>query len=98
MKAVLERLYNGIIKENPTFVLMLGMCPTLAVTTSASNGFGMGIATMAVLIMSNLIISLLRKVIPNGVRVPVYIIIIKLYHFRNSKHVCVQIYTIPIHL
>lgn len=76
MKAVLERLYNGIIKENPTFVLMLGMCPTLAVTTSASNGFGMGIATMAVLIMSNLLISLLRKVIPNGVRVPVYIIII----------------------
>ena len=71
MKAVLERLYNGIIKENPTFVLMLGMCPTLAVTTSASNGFGMGLATMAVLIMSNLIISLLRKVIPNGVRVPV---------------------------
>ena len=76
MKAVLERLYNGIIKENPTFVLMLGLGPTLAVTTSASNGFGMGIATMAVLIMSNLIISLLRKVIPNGVRVPVYIIII----------------------
>ncbi len=76
MKAVLERLYNGIIKENPTFVLMLGMCPTLAVTTSASNGFGMGVATMAVLIMSNLIISLLRKVIPGGVRVPVYIIII----------------------
>lgn len=76
MKTALERLYNGIIKENPTFVLMLGMCPTLAVTTSASNGFGMGVATMAVLIMSNLIISLLRKVIPGGVRVPVYIIII----------------------
>lgn len=76
MKAVLERLYNGIIKENPTFVLMLGMCPTLAVTTSAKNGLGMGIATMAVLIMSNFLISLLRKVIPNGVRVPVYIIII----------------------
>lgn len=76
MKAVLERLYNGIIRENPVFVLMLGMCPTLAVTTSAANGFGMGIATMAVLIMSNLIISLLRKVIPAGVRVPVYIIII----------------------
>lgn len=71
-----ERLYNGIIKENPTFVLMLGMCPTLAVTTSALNGLGMGVATMAVLIMSNMIISLLRKVIPNGVRVPVYIIII----------------------
>lgn len=76
MKAILERLYNGIVKENPTFVLMLGMCPTLAVTTSAKNGLGMGIATMVVLIMSNLLISLLRKVIPNGVRVPVYIIII----------------------
>ena len=76
MKAILERLYNGIIKENPTFVLMLGMCPTLAVTTSALNGLGMGVATMAVLIMSNLIISLLRKIIPDGVRVPVYIIII----------------------
>lgn len=76
MKGILERLYNGIIKENPTFVLMLGMCPTLAVTTSALNGLGMGVATMAVLIMSNLLISLLRKVIPNGVRVPVYIIII----------------------
>lgn len=76
MKKVWERLYNGIIKENPTFVLMLGMCPTLAVTTNAKNGLGMGIATMAVLIMSNLLISLLRKVIPNGVRVPVYIIII----------------------
>ncbi len=76
MKAILERLYNGIIKENPTFVLMLGMCPTLAVTTSAKNGLGMGVATMAVLIMSNMLISLLRKVIPQGVRVPVYIIII----------------------
>lgn len=76
MKAILERLYNGIVKENPTFVLMLGMCPTLAVTTSAKNGLGMGVATMAVLIMSNLLISLLRKVIPSGVRVPVYIIII----------------------
>ncbi|MGN0658083.1 MAG: electron transport complex subunit RsxE [Emergencia sp.] len=76
MKAIIERLYNGIIRENPVFVLMLGMCPTLAVTTSASNGFGMGIATTAVLVMSNLIISLLRKVIPNGVRVPVYIIVI----------------------
>ena len=76
MKKIFERLYNGIIKENPTLVLMLGMCPTLAVTTSAKNGIGMGLATMAVLIMSNLIISLLRKVIPNAIRVPVYIIII----------------------
>ena len=60
-----ERLYNGIIKENPTFVLMLGMCPTLAVTTSAINGLGMGLSTTAVLVLSNLMISLLRKVIPD---------------------------------
>ena len=76
MKGAIERLYNGIVKENPTFVLMLGMCPTLAVTTSAKNGLGMGFATMAVLILSNLLISLLRKIIPDGVRVPVYITII----------------------
>lgn len=76
MKGILERLYNGIIKENPTFVLMLGMCPTLAVTTGAKNGLGMGLATTAVLVMSNFLISLLRKIIPGGVRVPVYIIII----------------------
>ena len=60
-----ERLYNGIIKENPTFVLMLGMCPTLAVTTSAMNGLGMGLTTTVILAMSNLMISALRKVIPN---------------------------------
>lgn len=71
-----ERLYNGIYKENPTFVLMLGMCPTLAVTTSAMNGLGMGLTTMVILAMSNMIISLLRKVIPDGVRMPAYIVII----------------------
>ena len=76
MKGIIERLYNGIVKENPTFVLMLGMCPTLAVTTSAKNGLGMGVATMVVLILSNFLISLLRKIIPDSVRVPVYIIII----------------------
>lgn len=76
MNKVLERLYNGIIKENPTFVLLLGMCPTLAVTTSAMNGLGMGLSAAAVLIMSNFIISLLRKVIPSGVRVPAYIVIV----------------------
>ncbi|MBO4421832.1 MAG: electron transport complex subunit E [Clostridia bacterium] len=76
MKKALERLYNGIIKENPTFVLMLGMCPTLAVTTSAINGLGMGLSTCAVLMMSNLIISLLRKVIPSRVRMPAYIVIV----------------------
>ena len=72
----IERLYNGIIKENPTFVLLLGMCPTLAVTTSAINGLGMGLTTMVILTMSNLMISLLRKVIPDGVRMPAYIVIV----------------------
>ena len=76
MKVISERLYNGIVKENPTFVLMLGMCPTLAVTTSAINGVGMGLATTVVLVMSNLMVSLLRKVIPNGVRMPAYIVIV----------------------
>ena len=71
-----ERLYNGIIKENPTFVLMLGMCPTLAVTTSAMNALGMGLSTTVVLIFSNLLISLFRKAIPNGVRMPAYIVIV----------------------
>ena len=59
MNRNVERLYNGIIKENPTFVLMLGMCPTLAVTSSAINGLGMGLSTTVVLVMSNLLISLL---------------------------------------
>ncbi|MGN0400843.1 MAG: electron transport complex subunit RsxE [Acetatifactor sp.] len=71
-----ERLINGIVKENPTFVLMLGMCPTLAVTTSAINGLGMGLTTMAVLALSNLFISLLRKIIPVRVRIPAFIVII----------------------
>ena len=71
-----ERLYNGLIKENPTFVLTLGMCPTLAVTTSAMNGLGMGLTTAAVLAMSNLIISLMRKLIPDRVRIPAFIVII----------------------
>ena len=71
-----ERLYNGIVKENPTFVLTLGMCPTLAVTTSAVNGLGMGLTTTAVLILSNVFISLLRKVIPDKVRIPAFIVII----------------------
>ncbi len=71
-----ERLWNGIVKENPTFVLMLGMCPTLAVTTSAVNGLGMGLTTMVVLALSNMIISLLRKVIPDKIRIPAFIVII----------------------
>lgn len=76
MKSSLERIYNGLIKENPVLVLMLGMCPTLAVTTSATNGFGMGVSTMAVLIVSNLIISALRRAIPDEVRLPAYIVIV----------------------
>ena len=76
MKQCLERLYNGIIKENPTFVLTLGMCPTLAVTTSAINGIGMGLSTAAVLVMSNMLISMLRNVIPDKVRIPAYIVVI----------------------
>lgn len=76
MKGCTERLYNGIVKENPTFVLMLGMCPTLAVTSTAFNGFGMGMTTMVVLAFSNLIISALRKVIPDRVRIPAFIVIV----------------------
>ncbi|MGN0247684.1 MAG: electron transport complex subunit RsxE, partial [Lachnospiraceae bacterium] len=76
MNKSLERLYNGIIKENPTLVLMLGMCPTLAVTTSAINGFGMGMTTTVVLALSNMIISMLRKIIPDRVRIPAFIVII----------------------
>lgn len=71
-----ERLLNGLVKENPTFVLMLGMCPTLAVTVSAMNGLGMGLTTTVVLTLSNVFISLLRGVIPNRVRIPAFIVII----------------------
>lgn len=71
-----ERLKNGIIDENPTFVLMLGMCPTLAVTTSAINGLGMGLTTMVVLALSNMFISLLRNLIPDRVRIPAFIVVI----------------------
>ena len=72
----LSILLDGIIKENPVMVLVLGTCPTLAVTTSVANGFGMGISAMAVLICSNFVISLLRKVIPDKVRIPCYIVLI----------------------
>ena len=76
MNKYFERIYNGVVKENPTFILMLGMCPTLAVTTSAFNGMGMGLSTMVVLVMSNLVISILRKVIPDKVRIPAYIVVV----------------------
>ena len=67
---------NGIVKDNPTFVLMLGMCPTLATTTSAMNGLSMGLATMVVLICTNVVISLLKSLTPDKVRIPVFIVVI----------------------
>lgn len=76
MKTLLERLKAGIIVDNPTFMQVLGMCPTLAVTTSANNAIGMGLATTAVLICSNTVISLLRKCIPSKVRIPAFVVII----------------------
>lgn len=76
MNTCTERLKNGIITENPTFVMMLGMCPTLAVTSSAMNGLGMGLTTTAVLVLSNAFISLLRKVIPDKVRIPAFIVVV----------------------
>ena len=76
MNKCTERLYNGIVKENPTFVLMLGMCPTLAVTTAVSNALGMGAAATFVLICSNMVIALLRNFIPAKVRIPAYVVII----------------------
>lgn len=73
---IFKILKNGIIKENPTVVQVLGMCPTLAVTTSAMNGLGMGAATTAVLAMSNLVISLMRKIIPSKIRIPAFVVVI----------------------
>ena len=72
----LQIIKNGITKENPTFVLMLGMCPTLATTTSAINGMSMGLATMFVLICSNVVISLIKNLTPDMVRIPVFIVVI----------------------
>ena len=72
----LQIVLSGILKNNPTFVLVLGMCPTLGTTTSAINGMGMGVATMAVLIMSNLVISLIKNFIPDKVRIPAFIVVI----------------------
>lgn len=76
MNKYTKTLINGIIKENPTFVLLLGMCPTLATTSSGINGMSMGLATTFVLICSNLVISLLKKLIPDAVRIPAFIVVI----------------------
>lgn len=72
----LDIIYNGVVKENPTFVLLLGMCPTLATTTSAMNGLSMGLATMFVLICSNVVISLIKNAVPDKVRIPVFVVVI----------------------
>ncbi len=72
----LKVLWNGIVKENPTFVLLLGMCPTLGTTSSALNGMSMGLATTSVLLLSNIIISLLKRLIPDMVRIPSFIVVI----------------------
>lgn len=83
-------ILNGLIKENPTFVLMLGMCPTLGTTTSALNGMGMGLATMFVLICSNAAISSVRNLIPDKVHIPAYVIIIAA--FVTILQLCMQAY------
>ena len=87
----LERLFNGIVRENPTLVIVLGMCPTLAVTTSAMNGIGMGLSTTVVLCLSNLFISLLRNVIPDEIRIPSFIVIIA--SFVTMVDMLMQAYT-----
>lgn len=71
-----QLILSGIVRNNPTFVLVLGMCPTLGTTTSAVNGMGMGLATMAVLILSNIVISLIKNLIPDKVRIPAFIVVI----------------------
>ena len=76
LKQLRKVFMNGILNENPTFRLLLGMCPTLAITTAASNGIGMGLAVTFVLIFSNLVISLLRKAIPDQIRIPAFIVVI----------------------
>ena len=87
----LERLFNGIVKENPTLVIVLGMCPTLALTTSAMNGIGMGLSTTVVLALANLFISLLRNVIPDDIRIPSFIVIIA--SFVTMVDMLMQAYT-----
>ena len=74
--SVMKEFTKGLWKENPVLVLLLGMCPTLAVTSSATNGLGMGLATLCVLLCSNLVISLIRKIVPKKIRIPVYIVVI----------------------
>ena len=87
---MLKILLNGIIKENPTFVLLLGMCPTLATTTSAMNGLSMGLATMFVLICSNIVISMIENLTPDKVRIPVFVVVIA--SFVTILQMCLKAY------
>lgn len=87
----LKVLLNGLLKENPTFVLLLGMCPTLGTTSSAMNGLSMGLATTFVLICSNIVISAVKKLIPDLVRIPAYIVIIAT--FVTVVQLCMEAYT-----
>ena len=91
MNKYVERIYNGIVKENPTFIMMLGMCPTLATTTSATNAIGMGLSTTAVLVMSNMLISAIRKVIPGRMRLPSEIVVVA--SLVTVVHLLMQAYT-----
>ena len=86
----LNIIKNGIIKENPTFVLLLGMCPTLATTTSATNGMSMGLATMFVLICSNVVVSLIKNLTPDKVRIPVFVVVIA--SFVTLLQMCLKAY------
>lgn len=86
----LRLLTKGIIRENPTFVLMLGMCPTLGTTTSAFNGMGMGLATLFVLTLSNVVISLIKNLIPDQVRIPAFIVVIAA--FVTVVQLCMEAY------
>lgn len=90
MNYIKKILCNGIVKENPTFVLLLGMCPTLATTTSAINGLFMGLATMFVLICSNMVISLIKNLTPDKVRIPIFVVIIA--SFVTVLQMCLQAY------
>ena len=90
MNKGLKTLTNGILRENPTFALVLGMCPTLATTTSAINGMSMGLATMCVLVCSNIVISLLKNLIPDKVRIPAFIVVIA--SFVTMVQLLVQAY------
>lgn len=86
----LQLLTKGIIRENPTFVLLLGMCPTLGTTTSAFNGMGMGLATLFVLTLSNVVISLIKNLIPDQVRIPAFIVVIAA--FVTVVQLCMEAY------